>query len=97
MEDQGGNRDQNRDTRLEIIGGIVFGTVLGMVLFIVPESIFNDSIRIMLTVVIGLIVLGILRQRLQRPMKRFTLWMVGTFVLFIAVSAVILLIRKLGI
>ena len=97
MEDQGENRDQNRETRLEIIGGILFGAVLGTVLFIVPEGIFSDSVRIMLTIVIGLIVPNFLQKRFQRPMKRFTFWMVGTLAVFIAVSAVILLIRKQGI
>lgn len=78
----------------EKLAGILFGILIGIILFVIPSDVLNDRIKILLSIVVGLIIPNTIFQKLDRPIKTFSIWMVCTLVLFILTVIVVMLVKR---
>jgi len=95
IEEVGQNEEPRPSERVERLGGIALGIVLGAILFLVPEAMLTDRARILLTLIIGVIAPGIAEKRTGLSLKIFSRWMVTALGISVALKAVILLVFKL--
>ncbi len=63
-------------------GGLIVGSLMGLLIFMFPEDAPGYGVRIYLAVILAIFVPQLMKTKLKLSIRYFTVWMVAAFVVF---------------